>query len=186
MRTSELTMPANMNSTNDSELSELDLHDHLLFLIASRAAFNLGLNDVVTFQSPSTRVAPSSPIALNAQPSIGTTNRSDFTSNLPSQQRPLQDSRSTMETTRRHEQYQHLNEKQKFVIFVKVVFKILEKRNELLCLRKAKAVVAKCARSNRMGDRRYMPLIDVTVTRLRLAVGEHYWAMATNYLKSKA
>jgi hypothetical protein len=86
-----------------------------------------------------------------------------------------------MTRLRGRDRYRNLNEKQKFLVFVKILFKVLEEHNESDMLRHAKAVVSHCTQRNRMGDSLYIPLKDATTICLRQTVGESYWSLTTSY-----
>jgi hypothetical protein len=74
-----------------------------------------------------------------------------------------------------------LTEQERFLIFVKILFKCLEKSDDPRLKPRAKAVVTECTRGNRMGDVNYMPLQDAVERRLRRHVGESYWTRAKLY-----
>jgi hypothetical protein len=81
--------------------------------------------------------------------------------------------------------YPMLSDRQKFLVFVKVLFKLLEGQSEHSTLQRAKAIVAECTQRNRMGDSRYIPLQDAIRVRLRLVVGESNWTRAKSCCKVK-
>ena len=74
-----------------------------------------------------------------------------------------------------------LTEQERFLIFVKILFKCLEKSEDPRLKPRAKAVVTECTRGNRMGDTNYMPLQDAVERRLRRHVGEQHWTRAKLY-----
>jgi hypothetical protein len=74
--------------------------------------------------------------------------------------------------------YRYLSEKQKFAVFIKVVFKVLERSNDQAMLYRAKTIVNQCTQRNRMGDSSFMPLQEAILIRLRCTVGERYWTRA--------
>lgn len=65
------------------------------------------------------------------------------------------------------DRYRSLSHKQKFIVFIKVLLKILERSNDLTMLYRAKTIVNQCTHRNRMGDASFMPLRDAIVIRLR-------------------
>lgn len=73
-----------------------------------------------------------------------------------------------------------LTERERFVVFVKILFKSLEHSDPRLRPR-AKAVVTECTRRNRLGDANYMPLQPAVEIRLRRTVGEVHWERAQAY-----
>jgi hypothetical protein len=74
-----------------------------------------------------------------------------------------------------------LTEQERFLIFVKILFKCLEKSSDPCLKQCAKAVVTGCIRGNRLADNKYMPLQDAVERRLRRQVGERYWTRAKLY-----
>ena len=67
-----------------------------------------------------------------------------------------------------------LTERQRFLVFTKVLFKYLSKAN--VDPRHAKLVVAKCIRENREG--RSLSLVDTLEFELRKSLGELHWYRA--------
>jgi len=68
-----------------------------------------------------------------------------------------------------------LGEREKFLLFVKVIFRYLEKTNNQRLHQQAKAIVYECTRRNRMGDSNYASLRDAVEVRLRLLLGDDAW-----------
>jgi len=68
-----------------------------------------------------------------------------------------------------------LGEREKFLLFVKVIFRYLEKSNNKRLHQQAKAIVFECTRRNRMGDSNYASLRDAVETRLRYLLGDDAW-----------
>lgn len=66
----------------------------------------------------------------------------------------------------------------RFLVFVKILLKYVDRTNNPQLRRNAKAVVAECTRRNRMGDAEYTPLQDAVERRLRISLGEVHWARA--------
>jgi len=77
-----------------------------------------------------------------------------------------------------------LTEREKFLIFVKILFKFLDQTADPRLKPRAKAVVTECTRRNRLGDSEYTPLQDAVERRLRHSVGEFYWTRAKLYFDS--
>ena len=69
-------------------------------------------------------------------------------------------------------------DRNKFLLFIKIFFKYIEKTKMESIRRQAKAIVAECTYRNRQGDPEYMPLQDAIETRLRHCVGEIHWSRA--------
>lgn len=83
------------------------------------------------------------------------------------------------------------NERQPFLIFVKVVFRYLKRMNaSSTLLARVKSVVAECTLRNRQGDVDYTPLQPAVERRLRQSLGEIHWARAElcyeNYRRKQA
>lgn len=81
-------------------------------------------------------------------------------------------------------QFQEYMQKQRFAVFVKILFKELDGSEDACELRNvAKAIVLDCIQRNRLGDPAYHPLMDALDERLRRHVGEIYWRRAHLYLQ---
>ncbi|GKY98347.1 hypothetical protein MPSEU_000792300 [Mayamaea pseudoterrestris] len=74
-----------------------------------------------------------------------------------------------------------LTEQERFLIFIKILFKCLDKSDDPRLKPRAKAVVRECTRGNRMGDANYSPLQEAVEQRLRRHVGDLYWTRAKLY-----
>jgi hypothetical protein len=75
-------------------------------------------------------------------------------------------------------------QKKRFLLFVKILFKSLDQSNETSELREnAKSIIADCTRRNRLGDPEYDPLMDAVDRRLRRHVGEVHWRKAHVYMQ---
>jgi hypothetical protein len=72
------------------------------------------------------------------------------------------------------------SDREQFLLFVKILFKCLDRSDKNL-RQKAKAIVSECTRRNRLGDSKYTPLSEAVERRLRLIVGEPYWSRAKAY-----
>jgi len=70
------------------------------------------------------------------------------------------------------------SDRQKFLLFIKIFFKYIEKTKMESIRRRAKAIIAECTYRNRQGDPEYMPLQDSIERRLRECVGEIHWSRA--------
>jgi hypothetical protein len=76
-------------------------------------------------------------------------------------------------------------EKERFVLFVKILLKCLDRpgvnggSDDARALKQvAKATILECTRRNRMGDSSYTPLLDALERRLRSTVGDENWHRA--------
>mmetsp|Transcript_33755 Transcript_33755/g.48876 ORF Transcript_33755/g.48876 Transcript_33755/m.48876 type:complete len:704 (-) Transcript_33755:316-2427(-) len=74
------------------------------------------------------------------------------------------------------------NQKEKFLMFTKVLMKYLENKDPELHAR-AKIVIKDCAEKNKAKDPAYKSLTTAMQKRLRECVGEIYWKKADDYLK---
>ena len=72
----------------------------------------------------------------------------------------------------------HDGDRNKFVLFIKIFFKYIEKTKMESIRRRAKAIIAECTYRNRQRDPEYMPLQDAIERRLRQCVGEIHWSRA--------
>lgn len=86
---------------------------------------------------------------------------------------------------RRASSARFVNDRQAFLIFIKILFRIiaLNEDNELL-RRKARAIVFECTYQNRLLHEHYRDLQHAVASRLRLLVGETYWIQSRDYLES--
>jgi hypothetical protein len=73
-------------------------------------------------------------------------------------------------------------ERENFLLFVKILFKILDEAQEPHTKSKAQRIVLECRRRSQQGDPNYNPLMDALETRLRRFVGEATWRRAHLYL----
>lgn len=73
--------------------------------------------------------------------------------------------------------------REQFLVFIKILFKILDQAQEVHTRNRAKKLVAECTRKNREGDPNYTPLMDAVQERLRLFVGEAHWRKAMLLLR---
>lgn len=82
------------------------------------------------------------------------------------------------------------NERQHFLLFTKVLFKYLERLNNLVLKSRAKAIIAECTQRNRMGIPEYTPLMSAVERRLKQSLGEVHYARAqicyNSYLRKTA
>jgi hypothetical protein len=74
-----------------------------------------------------------------------------------------------------------LGERELFLIFIKILFKCIERCSNGRLRQRAKAIVTECTRRNRMGDSNFSPLQDAVETRLKDIVGDTYWNQAKVY-----
>lgn len=74
-------------------------------------------------------------------------------------------------------------ERERFLLFVKVLFRYLEKTNNHRMRQRAKTIVSECTRRNRMGDMNYSPLKEAVENRLKDVLGEEFWARIQEYFE---
>jgi hypothetical protein len=74
-----------------------------------------------------------------------------------------------------------LGERELFLIFIKILFKCIERCSNGRLRQRAKAIVTECTRRNRMGDSEFSPLQDAVEARLKDIVGDTYWNQAKVY-----
>jgi ATP-dependent exoDNAse (exonuclease V) beta subunit len=84
----------------------------------------------------------------------------------------------TRETSLSHEAL----EKKTFLIFVKILFKLLKEHQGDEFTTKAKRVVMECRRHNQQNHPAFTPLMEALERHLRRFVGEKIWARAHSYL----
>ena len=75
-----------------------------------------------------------------------------------------------------------VQERENFLIFVKILFKILEEAREPEVRSKAQRIVMECRRLSQQGDPNFVPLMDALERRLRGFVGEVKWRKAHLFL----
>jgi hypothetical protein len=76
------------------------------------------------------------------------------------------------------------NQKKRFLLFVKILFKELDRSEVSLEVRNiAKTIIFDCTRRNRLGDPDYTPLMDAVQRRLRHHVGEIHWRRTHLYMQ---
>ena len=78
-----------------------------------------------------------------------------------------------------------VQQKKKFLLFIKILFKYLDKSDPEI-RDEAKAIVSDCTRRNRLGDPLYASLMDSIDSRLRGHVGEMHWRRAHMYMQHYA
>lgn len=66
-------------------------------------------------------------------------------------------------------------ERENFLLFIKILFKVLEEDNDALVRSRAQRIVMDCRRRNQQGDPNYTPLMDGIERHLRVFVGEAKW-----------
>lgn len=64
---------------------------------------------------------------------------------------------------------------------MKILFRYLERTDNMRLRQRAKRVVAECTRRNRSGDLRYMPLREAVEDHLRVTVGNEFYSRVQNY-----
>lgn len=75
-----------------------------------------------------------------------------------------------------------LNERQEFLIFIKILFLLLSLENKDALRVRAKQIIAKCTRRNRLGHTDYANLQYAVASRIRYVVGEALWEHAIAHL----
>jgi hypothetical protein len=75
-----------------------------------------------------------------------------------------------------------VQERENFLFFIKILFKILDDAHEPLTRQRAKRIVLECRRKNQLGDPHFHPLMDAVERRLRRFVGEPTWRRAHLFL----
>jgi hypothetical protein len=73
-------------------------------------------------------------------------------------------------------------ERENFLMFIKILFKILEDAREPETRSKAQRIVMECNRRSKQGDPNFYPLMDALERRLRGFVGEAKWRRAHLFL----
>ena len=73
-------------------------------------------------------------------------------------------------------------ERENFLVFIKILFKILEEAHEPQTKARAQRIVVECRRRSRSGDPNYNPMMDVLEKHLRGFVGETKWRKAHLFL----
>jgi hypothetical protein len=74
-----------------------------------------------------------------------------------------------------------LGERELFLIFIKILFKCIERSSNGRLRLRAKAIVTECTRRNRMGDSNFSPLQGAVEIRLKEIVGDMFWNQAKVY-----
>jgi hypothetical protein len=75
-----------------------------------------------------------------------------------------------------------VQERENFLLFIKILFKILEDAHEPDVKSKAQRIVMDCKRRSQQGDPNFSPLMDALERRLRGFVGELKWRRAHLFL----
>jgi hypothetical protein len=73
--------------------------------------------------------------------------------------------------------------RERFLVFIKILFRLLDQANEPEIRLRAKTIVAECTRRNRLGDPNFSPLMEAVERRLRGFVGEVLWRRALLLLR---
>eukprot|EP00339_Tiarina_fusa_P018829 CAMPEP_0117035838 /NCGR_PEP_ID=MMETSP0472-20121206/25430_1 /TAXON_ID=693140 ORGANISM="Tiarina fusus, Strain LIS" /NCGR_SAMPLE_ID=MMETSP0472 /ASSEMBLY_ACC=CAM_ASM_000603 /LENGTH=203 /DNA_ID=CAMNT_0004745431 /DNA_START=188 /DNA_END=796 /DNA_ORIENTATION=- len=66
-------------------------------------------------------------------------------------------------------------ERENFLMFIKILFKILEEAKEPETKTKAQRIVMECRRRSKQGDPNFNPMMEAVERRLRVFVGETKW-----------
>lgn len=75
-----------------------------------------------------------------------------------------------------------VQERENFLLFIKILFKILEDAQEPEVKSKAQRIVMECKRRSQQGDPNFSPLMDALERQLRGFVGEQKWRRAHLFL----
>lgn len=70
-----------------------------------------------------------------------------------------------------------------FALFLKILFKYLEKSKQYLLLQQARLVVMTCTRGQKMRDSSFSPLSDAIEMRLKKLMSDNVWRKAKIYTK---
>jgi hypothetical protein len=73
--------------------------------------------------------------------------------------------------------------RERFLVFIKILFRLLDEANEPEVRLRAKKIVAECTRRNRLRDPNFSPLMEAVERRLRGFVGEALWKRALLLLR---
>ena len=121
----------------------------------------------------------------NSKPT--TTQMANITSTSPNRTHP----HSSSQNQRRHlplsqsqptkEQFKAKQEKDRFLLFTKVLIRYLEQKDKEM-FHRAKSVIRECAEKNKSKDPQYLSLTKSMQVRLRATVGPDYWRKAEEYL----
>lgn len=74
-----------------------------------------------------------------------------------------------------------MSDRSKFMVFVKVLLRYLDKLNNERLTQRTKQVIAECTRLHRNGALGYTSLSDALEFRLRSLIGDEHWNRAQNY-----
>ena len=98
---------------------------------------------------------------------------------IQQEQQQLLSQQQLSNPTLRGDRRRLLSERDKFLLFIKILLKFLAQSEETQNLRqRAKLIVAECTRRNRMGDLNYSPLKQAVERRLQGALGMEQWNRA--------
>jgi hypothetical protein len=73
---------------------------------------------------------------------------------------------------------QQSNKRARFVVFLSILLERLHESGDFVLEDRVKAIVLFCTQRNRMGDSKFMPLVDALELRLVVLVGEADWRVA--------
>ena len=74
-----------------------------------------------------------------------------------------------------------LGEREKFLLFVKILLKYLERTGRTELRQQVKVIVAQCVLRNRLGDRDFFPLKETVEQKLRMLVSPILWYRVEAY-----
>lgn len=121
----------------------------------------------------------------NSQPS-----RFDARSESATLETQLPVLKQAAQSRRHHILSSSLTDRQRFALFVKVLFKYIERLNSLSLKLRAKAIIAECTQLNRLGVAGYTPLMSAVERRMKESLGEIHWERAqicmNSYIRKRA
>jgi hypothetical protein len=124
--------------------------------------------------APSPTPAPAMPTCYHVPSSVSLGSEQRFGSPAPS----LASSYASSDAPSRFR-----SPRERFLVFIKILFKLLDQANEPEVRLRAKTIVAECTRRNRLGDPNFSPLMEAVERRLRGFVGEVLWRRALLLLR---
>jgi len=115
--------------------------------------------------------------------SSGITNNPSVLNYSPTfQQEQDQSTVQPTHSTLRDERLRLLSEYQRFLIFIKIMLKILEQNEEHSTVQKANMIIDRCWKYHCMGNDNYQNFQEAVVCRLRTTISELYWNLTSDYL----
>lgn len=125
---------------------------------------------VTTFISDTTAALGAATIHDDVQPSQ--------TSYLPSHKAAVVENTPSAPVTQPTTKTMVIQEREHFLIFVKILFKLLDEADQPHTKQRAKRIVLECRQRNQQGNPLYQPLMDAIEVRLKRFVGDPCWRRA--------